>query len=1139
MKKISITLSLIFTVLLHCNIETKAQTKIDPSEFSSISELVYEYIRPLARIGGRPQIESVIEKPNRNLDITFTINISDYPLRTDIVSGIYDIVRNNLPEKYKKHTITLKSNKSTLEELASKYYTSSHLKSIENSSGRAKSNRHSDFPENKLTYNLSYPVEITNGLQNNHIALWQSHGFYYNQNDNRWQWQRATLFQTVEDLYTQSYVLPFLVPMLENAGATVLLPRERDYQINEVIVDGDDTNSGYFEISKDHEWKTTSLPGFANTKSQYETGENPFSMGCARYINTVYSSDNSDPKGNSSISQAIWRPNIPETGEYAVYVSYQTLSNSSTDAQYIVYHKGGQTKFKVNQKMGGNTWIYLGRFSFDKGSNNDQYVALLNTSSKRNNSVVVADAVKFGGGMGNIARKPAPEIIQNRKSSSNEQLVTIKQRFEVEPEISGYPRFTEGSRYWLQWAGFADTVYTPNKNMNDYNDDYMSRGLWVNAISGGSKFNPGAKGYNIPVDLSFAFHTDAGTTLNDSIIGTLSIYTRFSEGKDKFPDGRARITSRELADIVQTQIVEDIKELYEPEWSRRGLWDRSYFESRSPNVPSMLLELLSHQNMADMRYGLDPDFRFHVSRAIYKGILKYLSLTNDFDFVVQPLPVKSFSAVLTDNLKQGADPKVKLSWEAVSDPLEVTALPDKYILYTREYDPKSGDEYAAFDNGVVVNGNEIVLSVEYGKIYSYKVAAVNAGGESFPSEILSVGFSSSNAKNVLIVNGFDRVSAPFSYATPDSTRAGFESYIDGGVPYIRDLSFIGNQYEFRRHIPWMHDNRPGFGASHRDYETKVVAGNTFDYPFSHGISIMNKGYNFVSSGRDALTGGKFELKYYPILDLIMGKQVKIVEGRGHKDPKFETFSIPLQNVIRDYCLSGGNIVVSGAYIATDLWDNFYDKEREITSSDQMNTLNRDLNMMRFRISGIMKSLQERREKLLSVYGEEWFSERDSLMLSDIEKQIVQYNMVLDSLRKISGETGKMISDYERTVDPEERGRLFAQDILKYRWGTYMATATGELRSIQNPFGFKGEYSFDNKPNSKVYCVESSDGLIPNGESAWSIYRYKDSGISAGVAYDGQDYKSVSLGFPIETLESREQINKIISDILDFFENGAK
>jgi hypothetical protein len=42
-------------------------------------------------------------------------------------------------------------------------------------------------------------------------------------------------------MFTQSFVLPFLVPMLENAGAYVMLPRERDTQVNEVVVDNDST----------------------------------------------------------------------------------------------------------------------------------------------------------------------------------------------------------------------------------------------------------------------------------------------------------------------------------------------------------------------------------------------------------------------------------------------------------------------------------------------------------------------------------------------------------------------------------------------------------------------------------------------------------------------------------------------------------------------------------------------------------------------------------------------------------------------------------------------------------------------------------------------------------------------------------
>lgn len=82
-------------------------------------------------------------------------------------------------------------------------------------------------------------VVPSQGLAGRHIALWQSHGRYFDQPQNRWKWQRSQLWQTCEDLYTQSYVLPYLVPMLENAGACVMLPRERDVQKYEILADND------------------------------------------------------------------------------------------------------------------------------------------------------------------------------------------------------------------------------------------------------------------------------------------------------------------------------------------------------------------------------------------------------------------------------------------------------------------------------------------------------------------------------------------------------------------------------------------------------------------------------------------------------------------------------------------------------------------------------------------------------------------------------------------------------------------------------------------------------------------------------------------------------------------------------------
>ena len=107
------------------------------------------------------------------------------------------------------------------------------------------------------------------------------------------------------------------------------------------------------------------------------------------------------------------------------------------------------------------------------------------------------------------------------------------------------------------------------------------------------------------------------------------------------------------------------------------MWNRNYSETRLPAVPSTIVELLSHQNFADMRLGHDPNFKFIVGRSIYKAILQYLCNQHGKDYVVQPLPVSNF-AIRFGNKKN----TLQLSWNGEEDLLEPTAKPREYIVYT-------------------------------------------------------------------------------------------------------------------------------------------------------------------------------------------------------------------------------------------------------------------------------------------------------------------------------------------------------------------------------------------------------------------------------------------------------------------------
>ena len=71
-------------------------------------------------------------------------------------------------------------------------------------------------------------------------------------------------------------------------------------------------------------------------------------------------------------------------------------------------------------------------------------------------------------------------------------------------------------------------------------------------------------------------------------------------------------------------------------------------------------------------------------------------------------------------------------------------------------------------------------------------------------------------------------------------------------------------------------------------------------------------------------------------------------------------------------------------------------------------------------------------------------------------------------------------------------------------------------------------------NSDIYCVESPDGITPAAKSGRIIFRYSDSGISAGVAYKGDGYKCVSFGFPLETLKTTEMTTNLIINSLEYF-----
>jgi hypothetical protein len=815
----------------------------------------------------------ILKRPDR-IRVYADKQLAYAPFREATIDSLLSGIGKELKDPYSTYEIELYTGRVNIRNLVPNYYRTSS-KTVDRTRTPGKLKRKSP----PLVMNLSKPYLTGSALYNINIALWHSHGWYYEPTLNRWEWQRARIFQTVEDLYPLSFTLPFLVPMLENAGATVFLPRERDWQVHEVVVDNNGSTGQSLYIAPEYLEESRPGSGFAIGHPPY-VDENPFRQG-------TYQAMESDRNPTASVQ---WIPEIPETGEYAVYISFHSSPDNADDALYRIYHRGGVTEFRINQQMGGGSWIYLGKFSFSKGIDTENGRVVLINESDRRRKTITADAVRFGGGMGNISRNGM---------------------------TSGRPRYQEGARYYLQYAGMPDSLVWKLNDSNDYNDDYQSRGEWVNYLVGapsGPLADRNNRGLGIPVDLSFAFHTDAGITENDTVIGTLGIYsTTYDRGV--FPDGLSKMASRDLTDLVQSQIVEDLRAAFDPAWTRRGMWDKGYSEAFRPNVPAMLLELFSHQNFIDMRFGQEPMFRFYVSRAIYKGILKFLDTQYGYGYIVQPLPV--------DHFQLAADPegRIRLSWQAVSDPLEPTAEAESYMVYTR----MNG---GGFDNGTMVQTPGFVLeNPRPDSIYSFKVTAVNGGGESFPSEVLSACLASQSKGTVAIINAFDRTSGPAWF---DDTRyAGFMNMVDQGVPYMLDLHTVGDQFDYLKASPWLDDDSPGHGASYANLESEVIPGNNFDFSYIHGLSIREAGYSFISLSDESAAGDSVELAPYCLVDYLAGEERSTFMPKNDTVCHYQVWPEGILKALGSYLEGGGSLFVSGAHIASD--SHFHEQDSIVGS----------------------------------------------------------------------------------------------------------------------------------------------------------------------------------------------------------------
>ncbi|MCP4592634.1 MAG: hypothetical protein GY842_18020 [bacterium] len=524
------------------------------------------------------------------------------------------------------------------------------------------------------------------------------------------------------------------------------------------------------------------------------------------------------PTSSTETATARYTPDIPEAGSYPVY-TWLLDSDNRAPQLYRIVHSGGTTEIIVDHRMVGKGWVWLGSYYFESGTGG--YVEISDESSVLSKNVI-ADAIRFGNGIGDVVGGGPGTI-------------------------SGYPRDEEGQRYWAESetgdnaVGMSSTIYDLSGS-NDGSDNVGTAARWAREMNNTTTNNDRWR------RIYMEYHTNAGGGR-----GTVALVT-----------GNYTTHQLDYATILGDEIEQDMQILdsgFEHTWiSRYNPYTASFgaisTTNNSNEFDATILEVAFHDSPEDTAMLLDPKVRNAVARSTVHGMIKFLNGIPSSTIPLDFLPTEPRKVRAAHNGSGG----VVVAWQA---PLSGEAYGDAATGY-RVYRSTNG---YGFDGGTDV-GNMLattLLDVPAETTTYVRVAAYNAGGESMPSETVAVRREAAGPAEILVVNGFDRVSRQQDPA--------------------HTLSGVGTQL------------RPILGRV-----------NSFDYVIQHAEALADAGVTFDTCANENVIDGDVTLSTYGAVVWISGEE----------SSTFDTFNATEQSLVSAYCGGGGNIFASGSEIAYDL-----------------------------------------------------------------------------------------------------------------------------------------------------------------------------------------------------------------------------
>jgi hypothetical protein len=449
----------------------------------------------------------------------------------------------------------------------------------------------------------------------------------------------------VEDFGNQDQ-MSLYADYLLRAGATVVPMRPVGHQTNEVVLDNDSP-----DVTFSGSWSNSTNTRFYDDDYGATTDSVSY-----RFASTVT---------GASTATATYTPNIPAAGFYPVY-TWVHYGTDRTEQTYLINHTGGTTRITVDHSKVGDGWVYLGTYHFGAGKSAAEGSVQIVNNAPMTGKVVIADAIRFGNGMGDYVESGAPGI-------------------------SGKPREDENSYHWIARSiGQGDTItgiLGSDTNVSAPSDfaEYMFHGTFGEA-------------------LYVSFHSNGGTGAPTSGgRGALGLY----------PTTVSRRTPHQidLAMMLANQVNGDMQSLngsFEYNWSTPATNTDSHINfgeidlGTDAEMDATIIEVAFHDNLQDNALLRDPKVRDQIARSVYQGTVQY------FASFGTPVVTNVSAPTAPINVRAASDAggAVTLNWTpGVSTPASVNGDPATgYKVYA------SVDGYG-FDGGRVVAGGGTSLTI--------------------------------------------------------------------------------------------------------------------------------------------------------------------------------------------------------------------------------------------------------------------------------------------------------------------------------------------------------------------------------------------------------------------------------------------